>query len=345
MICRADTNVNTRTKNQGNLWAITCYFNPVGYRRRLENYRTFRQHLNVPLITVEMSFRDEFELRDTDAEILVRLRGRDILWQKERLLNEAMKAVPSDCDKIAWLDSDIIFSSPDWTIHACQQLARCHVVQLFDHSNHLPKHIHRTRQKDQTPIRCERAVAAWLANYNEPQPRGNLPKDMSWGLAWAAQRWVIDKHRFYDACILGGGDAAMVLACYGWFDLAIDALRMNTSQMDHYLAWAKPLYNDVGANVGYIEQRVSHLWHGEREDRRYSARHDDFARFEFDPSRDMTVDRNGCWCWNSENRAMHTYVRDYFVSRNEDGNGKHPRAVANDEYNDSQTRPLSVAHP
>ena len=39
-----------------NLWAITCYFNPVGYRRRLENYRMFRQRLKVPLVAVELSF-------------------------------------------------------------------------------------------------------------------------------------------------------------------------------------------------------------------------------------------------------------------------------------------------
>ena len=46
----------------GNLWAITCYFNPVGYRRRLENYRMFRQRLKVPLVAVELSFDEKFQL-------------------------------------------------------------------------------------------------------------------------------------------------------------------------------------------------------------------------------------------------------------------------------------------
>ena len=44
------------------LWAITSYFNPVGYQRRLENYRIFRQRLTVPLVTVELSFAPVFEL-------------------------------------------------------------------------------------------------------------------------------------------------------------------------------------------------------------------------------------------------------------------------------------------
>jgi hypothetical protein len=52
-------------------WAITCYFNPAGYRRRLENYRTFRQRLKVPLVAVELSFGEEFQLASGDADILV----------------------------------------------------------------------------------------------------------------------------------------------------------------------------------------------------------------------------------------------------------------------------------
>ena len=43
----------------GELWGITCYFNPVGYKRRLQNYHVFRRHLTIPLITVELSYRDD----------------------------------------------------------------------------------------------------------------------------------------------------------------------------------------------------------------------------------------------------------------------------------------------
>jgi hypothetical protein len=53
------------------LWAITSYFNPAGYRTRLENYRRFRAHLTVPLVTVEASFDGRFELGPADADILV----------------------------------------------------------------------------------------------------------------------------------------------------------------------------------------------------------------------------------------------------------------------------------
>lgn len=88
------------------LWAITSYFNPVGYRRRLTNYRVFRRRLTVPLVTVELAHHGVFELERGDAEILVQLTSPDILWHKERLLNVALKALPVECRQVAWLDGD-----------------------------------------------------------------------------------------------------------------------------------------------------------------------------------------------------------------------------------------------
>jgi len=73
------------------LWAITCYFNPAGYRRKLANYRLFRQHLVIPLVAVEMGYGHDFELTNDDPDIMVQLRGGDVLWQKERLLNLALQ--------------------------------------------------------------------------------------------------------------------------------------------------------------------------------------------------------------------------------------------------------------
>src|SRR5262249_8937595 len=122
----------------GNLWAITCYFNPIGYQRRLENYHTFRHHLAVPLVTVELAFNGAFQLHSGDADILVQLRGGDLLWPKERLLNLALKSLPGSCDKVAWLDCDVVFESDDWATRACQALDHVELLHLFHECQHLP---------------------------------------------------------------------------------------------------------------------------------------------------------------------------------------------------------------
>ena len=95
------------------LWAITAYFNPIGYQRRLQNYRTFRAHLNIPLLTVELAFDRDFELDENDANQLVRFRTPDVMWHKERLLNLALEHLPAGCRKVVWLDCDVIYTSDD----------------------------------------------------------------------------------------------------------------------------------------------------------------------------------------------------------------------------------------
>src|SRR6266508_5447152 len=131
-----DVNVNIMNpaadRNGKDLWAISCYFNPAAYRRRLANYRVFRERLSVPLVAVELAYHPNFELDEKDAEILVQLRGRDIMWQKERLLNVALQAVPSSCRKVAWLDCDVIFEADDWAERTSLLLDRFPMVQPFN---------------------------------------------------------------------------------------------------------------------------------------------------------------------------------------------------------------------
>ena len=113
------------------MWSITSYYNPVRYKRRLANYRAFRENLAVPLVTVELSFDGRFELTEGDADILIQISGGAVLWQKERLLNVALKSVPSNVSNIAWLDCDVIFERSDWVDAANEQLNKYNVIQLF----------------------------------------------------------------------------------------------------------------------------------------------------------------------------------------------------------------------
>ena len=126
-------------RSEESLWAITSYFNPVGYRRRLANYRVFRERLTVPLVAVELAYGPAFELRERDADILVQLRGGDVMWQKERLLNVALAALPSTCRKVTWLDCDVIFEADDWPERVNRLLDSFKLVQPFRQVHYLPR--------------------------------------------------------------------------------------------------------------------------------------------------------------------------------------------------------------
>jgi len=219
------------------LWAITSYFNPMRYRRRLANYRTFRENLKVPLITVELSFGgEEFDLREGEADILIQLRGRDVLWQKERLLNVALQNLPSECTKVVWLDCDVIFSEDGWSEEVSRLLDESVLVQAYSRVYHLPPGL---PVDEVSPAAAEfdrsstaSAVASGIsarACLSRP-PETPYQDRNSNGYAWAARRELIGEHGFYDARIVGGGDRAMAAAAYGIFDEMMWLQSMNERQ-------------------------------------------------------------------------------------------------------------------
>lgn len=307
------------------LWVITSYFNPLRYQRRFLNFKTFRERLNAPLVAVELAYgKSDFELREKDAEILIRLQGDAVLWQKERLLNVAMQALPKNCRKIAWLDCDVIFGKRDWAKSASFLLDRFSMVQLFKHVHYLSPHW--------TPAED----CATEAEFTRPSAAFSISSGLSAascighsldtrigtsasGFAWAARRELLERHGFFDACILGGGDRAMACAAYDCFDELIKRHYMNERQKDRYLSWAKPFHESVRAAIGYLDCKLFHIWHGDIRDRQTRGRHEGLQRFQFDPFTDIALDENGCWRWNTNKQEMHAYISGYFSSRREDG--------------------------
>jgi len=277
------------------------------YRRRRANYRAFREQLNMPLVAVELAHGADFELTEEDADVLIQVRDGDVMWQKERLLNVALGGLPAGCRKVVWVDCDIVFKADDWAERVSALLERFLLVQAFGHVDHL--------SPDGEVVCTQPSAARAPDEFGRPTLHG--PGSTNNGLAWAARRELLDEAGFYDACIVGGGDLAMVCAAHGRFDVATRS--MSESQVDHYLGWARPYHEMVVGQTGFLDGEVSHLWHGDFEDRSYRARHDGLKRFEFDPLNDIAHTADGGWRWNTAKPGLHEHVTSYFASRNEDG--------------------------
>ncbi len=306
------------------LWAITAYFNPARYRTRLNNFHTFRANLRAPLAVVELSLDTEFDLRREDADLLIQIPCGDPLWQKERLLNVALAALPAACTCVAWLDCDLIFDRDDWVCRAEQALARLAMIQLFEHMYDLPPGHHRPvpgAAGQQPPIEC--AVRQFQrAPADEETLRlrsGAAARLCGLGLAWAARRDILDAHGLYDACILGSGDRALLCAAVGRFNDCTAAIRMNARQVEHYLCWARRFHQAVDGRLGFLEGEIYHLWHGELHNRRYRERHEDFAAFGFDPFTDIVLGPGGAWQWSGTKPHLRQFFLNYFANRREDG--------------------------
>ena len=203
------------------LWVISSYFNPAGYRRRLQNYRVFRQHLAAPLVTVELSFDGHFQLGPDDADILVQIQGRDIMWQKERLLNVALRSVPPACGKVAWIDCDVIFFRDDWVALASVALDEAVLVHLFQERWDTHRDVRvgdlRGNPESAAPSMVYNMVAKGVTAEQLLVSARHQRGIASNGLAWASRRDLLEAHGLYDACILGSGDRAILCAALGRF--------------------------------------------------------------------------------------------------------------------------------
>jgi hypothetical protein len=305
---------------KSSIWAITSYYNPASYWRRRGNYSTFREHLKVPLVAIELSYTGHYELTADDADILVQLQGSAVLWQKERLLNIALSHLPPECRQVAWLDCDVVFEPADWAAAAVEELKRVTFCQLFKTVYHLAPDVPLDKR---FAFHSSGSFAYGFATGASLGP-GMVGKGKGFrrGHAWAADRQLLDVLGLYDRSIIGGGDRVMAFAMIGRAESLISSTAFSPAHAEDYRCWAKKCYA-IGSRVGYVDVDLLHLWHGDLDDRRYEGRHSVLVAHDYDPKTDIALNTNGCWRWNSDKPAMHRSVREYFDSRMEDGRAAH----------------------
>jgi hypothetical protein len=304
------------------LWIVTAYYNPCAYKIRLSNYETFIARLcssNLNWLVVECSFgNDKFTLPSSPN--VRHVRARHIMWQKERLLNLAFEHLPAACTKVAWLDSDVLFTNKDWAIQTSELLDYYPVVQPFDNVIRLP----RGKKCYDGDGDVWKSFAAVYAQWPNAMLNGIFDNHGHTGFAWAARRDILVRHGLYDACVSGSGDHMMAHGlCGDWESNCIQRiLGGNTKHQAHFVQWCRRIYKDVRARVGYVPGALLHLWHGDMNNRRYVLRNQELALFEFDPTVDIRIGSSGCWEWNSDKPDLHKWAVNYYAQRKEDGEMK-----------------------
>lgn len=315
------------------LWAVTSYYNPSSSRRRRVNYRVFRERLGVPLLTVEWSPEGRFELGDGDADLLVQVRGGDLMWQKERLLNLGVGRLPPECEFVAWLDCDVVFEREDWPREAAARLGDAAIVQLYDDAIYLAREPIETLARPE-PFGRRRAQFSRIAivkAFDRPLQEVffEAPSDLipalpfipSYGFAWAARRDFLSRHPLFDVCVVGGSDSAFLISAAGQFERAAQRQRFTRMQRDYLAPAAARLADAVGGRFDAVPGRLFHLWHGELENRLYGTRYDILAAHGYDPARFLARTDAGVWAWARADVApgLPEAVRAYFAGRREDG--------------------------
>ena len=300
------------------LGVVACYFNPFGFRGRAENFERFVEPIRsggLPLVVVEALFDGEgAPLPERHATL--RIRARDVMWQKERLLDLGASYLPAHCAKVAWLDADVLFEREDWAVETARRLDEVAVVQPFDRAVRLSRGATSPREGDDV----FEGFGAVIATRPEVLAEGKFERHGHTGFAWAAHRDLVARHGLYDACIAGSGDHMMAHAFAGdWESPCIKRMIGHGGRhVAHYRRWSRTVHAEAQGRVGFAPGSVLALWHGTVENRRYMQRNRELQDLGFDPQADIRISDTGCWEWASDKPELHAWARRYFVERRED---------------------------
>lgn len=308
----------------GELWGITACFNPAGYQNKYDHLQQFSLRVReqgLKLLVVELCLSGAASALHNDvADKVLRLKSDTVLWHKERLLSIALAALPDSCDKVAWLDADLLFENPDWVADTARLLDRYLVIQPFQFACWLPPNVHAIPASESLEAGVEVQPASAYSQLTSTDPSAITGHP---GFAWAARRTLLEKHGFYDRCILGGGDAAMSWAMFRsedvWPGQGWSTALLSPALERDLRAWSSAFHHDVQGSVYFAPGRVFHLWHGEKRNRRYLLRSVILREQNFDPAADIALDEAQCWRWNTDKPELHRKVHDYFRSRKEEG--------------------------
>jgi len=313
--------------NNDDIWGITTFFNPANYKSKKENYNIFRKsskRQGLRLIAIELKFDDyPFELKKNDAEIVIQIRTqeRNILWQKEALLNIGLKKLPNECKKVIWIDCDIVFQNEKWVKKTSELLEKYKVVQPFSYCVKLSKGIASVENIDNLEFGLEEMkkihgiVFGFYTfkdfSFNEYIKHGHV------GFVWAIRRDIIEKNGFYDHAISGSGDLIMSSA---FLNLKPDYFKKNfpIKMVRHFEKWVKKISNYVKGETYYVDGFVYHLWHGDTKNRYYDNRHEILFCNNFDPNFDIVKNENNIWEWSNNKRKLKSSIKKYFWLRRED---------------------------
>lgn len=259
-----------------------------------ENFEKFRNK-NVwydNMFVIELAFGDS-QFRIPESEKFIRLRAdkNTVIWQKERLINIAIKKIPKKFEYISWVDADIIFSHPltDWAI--ANRLQKHSVIQLFE----------TVRQLD------ERGCTYKVHNNCFVDERKGWT-----GYGWAIRRDVLNKiGGLFDYHITGNGDCLLAGAFTGNLKNISQRTLNNCSHLkklytDYYKLCQKHI-----TSASYLKDRqIEHLYHGNY-NRKYEFREKLLERFNFNPSSDLKTDvKTGLLQW-SANKKLRGEVLSY----------------------------------
>jgi hypothetical protein len=285
----------TRPKNT-DMAVCLVFFNPSNSKRMLMNYFYMLEKLKLaqyPVFTLELTFQDRsFEIKDA-----IHLKTDSYLFHKERLCRLLETKIPSRFTKLCFLDADVLFENANWYNETSKLLDTYEIVQPFARASWLDLTYKTSIQERLSVVFMDRSVR-FNSNYHP-------------GFAWAFQRKWYNRIGFYDYGISGSGDTMSAAA---WLGVEFPPGYLKRAYIESFEEYKKKITTlpKMTATSGTL----FHLWHGNRTNRKYVARHEcmnDVA----DVKSVLALNPHGAF--ELTDRKLSAELKRYFDERQDDG--------------------------
>lgn len=290
----------------GGLAVITCHFNFAGFIRPRQNLIRFCRQMTsmgIPVYGAEAYAPGQQPFTESwDNWIQIPVNNRQIVFQKEALLQLLVNQVPKVHPMLGWVDADVWFGNMQWRRHAEEMLEHFPVIQLFSsaHWTDIDGRIIDSK------LSC---VETGMTDKWNGHP----------GFAWAARREFLEDIHLFRFGPVGHGDTMMACTFMDQPLLKGTLLGLGKdSPKSHFRQWEKRAREATHGCAGYIGGDLYHEWHGHRKNRSYYERNTLLR--DFIPEKHIRVADNGLLEWTPDAPVgLIRAVANYFPSRQEDG--------------------------
>jgi hypothetical protein len=307
---------NHHLKQDSTLHVIGVCSNFVRWHSRYRLARDWIKHMletkNIKLHIVESAFGDRHhELKDLGVESYLELRTRSEIWNKENMINLGVRhLLPKDWKYMAWVDMDVFFRDPNWALETIHQLQHFSVVQPWtdcldlDFSGRVLKHFRSFGYQHQRRV--------------PKQTHPSQPYEYAHsGFVWACTRHFYEQVKeLPDYCILGSADHHTAFACIGEVENSIPR-DMAPSYFKRLLDWQHRAIRVTHGEVGFVNGRIEHHWHGNKAKRYYRERWQILIEHKYCPDTDLIYDESGLIQLLNK-KPLEQDIRGYNRSRQED---------------------------
>lgn len=314
-----------RYKTNSEAVVVACFYNPQKSPYRLlafqKWYRSIK-HLNHRII--ECLIGDDNKSQLPTSPYIHQLYTNSLLWHKETLLNRIVSCLPKKFKYVFWLDTDVLFTNPNWLVEGVQKLQTKNVIQPFEYCIHLE----RNQLKPDFDVDVWKPLVSYIkqrhkklwrsfcANYCTTDFSSDSNYDLHGhvGFAWGARREVLEKCPLYDHALIGGADHIIAHAAADHIPHPCISNAFK-DVLEEVTEWSRRFSDTVQKKVGFVGGDLYHIWHGDISKRQYLKRVKEYTS----KIRNITEkDVDGLYVSKSNNPYVKNYYRRKEVSYSDD---------------------------